>query len=85
METNNNKMEFKVLLNMVDSTKDFVRIAELFNTNIDVRTCNNRFIVDGTSLMGMFSLDLSLPVIVSVNDDEVGNAFKEAVIKYVVD
>lgn len=85
METNNNKMEFKVLLNMVDSVKDFVRIAELFNTNIDVRTCNNRFTVDGTSLMGMFSLDLSLPVIVSVNNDESGQAFKEAVIKYVVD
>ena len=85
METNNNKMEFKVLLNMVNSAVDFVRLAEVFNCDVMVHSCNRKYRVDGTSVMGVLSLDLSLPVIVSVNDDASGQAFKEAVIKYVVD
>lgn len=80
-----NKMEFKALLNMVPNAVEFVRLATVYGCDTLVHSCNRKFRVDGTSIMGILSLDLSLPVIVSVDDNEAGQAFKEAVIKYVVD
>ena len=78
-------MEFKVLLNLVDDVKNFVRIASFYDADITVRTCNKKFEVDASSIMGMFSLDLSLPVVVHIEDIEAGEAFENDVAKYIVE
>ena len=77
-------MEFKVLLNMVEDVKNFVKIAEKYDMDITVRSTKSKFEVDGTSIMGMFTLDLSDPVIVTVYNDDNGKKFKSEVEKYIV-
>lgn len=77
-------MEFLVDLNKVEDVKEFVRIAGLYDTNIVVSNQNRNFRVDGSSLMGVLSLDLSEPVIVTVHDKEIGGVFKESIEKFVM-
>lgn len=77
-------MKFKVLLNMVEDVKKFVKIAEKYDMDITVRSTRSKFEVDGTSIMGMFTLDLSDPVIVTTHDNEDGKKFKSEVEKYIV-
>lgn len=77
-------MEFLVDLNKVESVKEFVRIAGLYDTNIVVSNQNRTFRVDGSSLMGLFSLDLSQPVIVTIHDKDIGDVFKEDVEKFIM-
>lgn len=77
-------MEFLVDLNKVEDVKEFVRLAQVYDSNIIVKSQDRNFAVDGSSLMGIFSLDLSNPVVVRVSDKEVGEVFKEAVEKFVM-
>lgn len=77
-------MKFLVDLNKVEDVKDFVRIAEKYDTDITVGSQNKSFLVDGTSLMGVFSLDLSQPVVVNVSDKCAGDRFKEEIIRFVM-
>lgn len=77
-------MEFMVDLNKVEDVKEFVRFAEIHDTNIMVSSQDRKYAVDAASLMGVFSLDLSHPVVVSISDKEIGEAFKESVGKYVM-
>lgn len=77
-------MEFMVDLNKVEDVKEFVRVAGMFDTNIIVGSQDRNFAVDGSSLMGIFSLDLSNPVVVRITDKDAGEAFKEAVEKFVM-
>lgn len=51
---------FQVHLNSIDSVKQFVAVAERQSCEIDV--CSGRYVVDGKSMLGLFSLDLSSPV-----------------------
>lgn len=77
-------MEFLVDLNKVEDVKEFARLASLYEANIVVSNQNRSFIVDGSSLMGLFSLDLSKPVVVHTEVVEVGEALKKDVKKFVV-
>lgn len=77
-------MEFVVDLNKVEDVKEFVRVAGMYDTNIIVSSQDRNFAVDGSSIMGIFSLDLSNPVIVRVSDKEAGEAFRESIEKLVM-
>lgn len=77
-------MEFLVDLNKVEDVKVFVSCADKCNCDVLVKNQERAFLIDGKSIMGMFSLDLSRPVIVHVLDDENGNDFKKAVSKFIV-
>ena len=78
-------MEFLVDLNKVEDVKNFVKYAELYNVDIIVRNQDRNFAVDGSSIMAMFSLDLSRPVIVHIEDETIGNKFKKDVVDFVVE
>lgn len=52
-------------LNSIDYAKDFVEIASQMPCEIDV--CSGRYVVDGKSIMGLFSIDLSTPVEIVVH------------------
>ena len=78
-------MEFLVNLNRVEDVKEFVRIANIYDCGIDVCSQDRHFTVDGASLMGMFSLDLSKPVLVSVKDIEAAESFKNDISKMILE
>ena len=69
-------MKLYVDLNRVDDIKNFVRKAEKYDCDIVVRNKDRVFAVDGTSLIGLFSLNLSEPVEVEINDDEAAELFQ---------
>lgn len=69
-------MEFLVNLNKVDDVKNLCREAEKLEADVIVKNIDRTFSVDGTSLMGIFSLDLTNPVIVDVPDTIKGEVFK---------
>lgn len=61
-------MDFVVLLNEVEAVQKFVNINTSFDGVIfEVR--RERWNIDGKSLMGMFSLNLSKPVTVHVDSE----------------
>lgn len=78
-------MDFLVDLNKVEDVKAFVRCAELYDTDIIVRNQDRNFAVDGSSIMAMFSLDLSRPVVVHIEDVAIGERFKNDVVDFVVE
>ena len=73
---------FKVDLCSINGVKEFVNKTAAFVG--DVTLTSGRYVVDGKSIMGIFSLDLSKPievVIDSENENEI-NRFIEVMKKY---
>lgn len=58
----------KVLIDTVDKVKDFVQQTSKFKGSIDITS--GRYAIDGRSLMGILSLDLSRPVEVCYTEDD---------------
>lgn len=58
-------MKFQVLLSSVADVKDFVDAASACPSEVDV--LSGRYVVNGKSIMGLFSVDLSAPVTVAVH------------------
>lgn len=61
--------EYKLSVNTIDKVKKFVQINIKHNINIFVKS--NNFVVDGKSIMGLFSLDLARPIIVYSDSPQV--------------
>lgn len=78
-------MEFLVNLNMVEDVKKFVDIAGKQDFDILIKNQGRAIVIDAKSIMGVFSLDLSNPVIVVVYDETLGKGFKDAVKEFVVE
>ena len=78
-------MEFLVDLNKVEDVKTFVKTAELYDVDVNVHSQNRKFTVDGASIMGLFSLDLSMPVIVYIEDVEAAESFKNDIYQLIIE
>ena len=78
------KIDFNVQLTTIPDVQDFVNIA---STSIyDVTVSHGRYIVDGKSLMGIFSLNLSNPIKVTVEaDGAIDKGFLDKFAPYIVD
>ena len=63
-------MEFQVLLTSVADVKDFVDAAAACPAEVDV--LSGRYVVNGKSIMGLFSIDMSAPITVVVHGDGEG-------------
>lgn len=64
--------EVNIRLNTVNDVKMFVSEVMKYNCNFDI--ISDRYIVDAKSIMGIFSLDLSKPLILRIyseNDREI--------------
>ena len=59
----------KVLLDTVDKVKVFVRCTSKFMR--DVQLMSGRYVIDAKSILGVMSLDLSKPVLISIHEDDV--------------
>ncbi|MCR5791753.1 MAG: HPr family phosphocarrier protein [Lachnospiraceae bacterium] len=62
----------KISLDSIDKVKSFVNDVTKFDTDFDL--ISGRYVIDAKSIMGIFSLDLSKPIDLSIhNDDDVDN------------
>lgn len=59
----------KIVIDTIPKVKDFVKQTAKFLYEVDVSSGSH--VVDGKSLMGLLSLDLSKPVVVCYAEDDV--------------
>ena len=72
---------FKVMLSSIVDVKNFVNLVNEFDFDVDM--VSGRYVVDAKSLMGIFSLDLSRPIIMRVYTEdttELEKSLKEFII-----
>lgn len=65
----------QVTLKMAESVKNFVNIVSKYPYEIDLRS--GRFVIDAKSLLGIFSLDLSKPIILEIYNDKCDDLLKD--------
>lgn len=70
--------EYTINLNTIDKVKRFVNISTSLICD-DIRLSSGKYIVDGKSILGIFSLDLSKDITMSLVGNE--QEIKEAVDK----
>lgn len=73
----------RISLNSIDKVKSFVNDISRFDTDFDL--VSGRYVIDAKSIMGIFSLDLSKPIELSIhseeNVDEILNTLKPYIIE----
>jgi len=75
--------EFNVLLSSINDVKHFVQITTMQFVDIDI--VSGRYVIDAKSIMGLFSVDLTKPVKVSVQGtEEEAAAFYDQVKQFAV-
>ena len=57
----------KISLQMAQNVKDFVKIVQDYPYEIDLKS--DKYVVDAKSILGIFSLDLSKPLVVEIHSD----------------
>ena len=62
----------KVLINSIEKVKSFVKIAESIDTDIFLKC--GRYVIDGQSIMGIFSLNLSDNIEMEITEKVNGEA-----------
>ena len=60
---------------MTDHVKNFVSVVNRYPYDIDLRS--GRYVVDAKSILGIFSIDLSRPVQMSIYSDDCDDLIKE--------
>lgn len=60
--------EFKIRINTIENAKNFSKICERFLLDVDVYY--GRYIVDGRSILGILSFDLTKPLNVKIHTDD---------------
>ncbi len=58
----------KISLNSIDKVKSFVNDVTKFDSDFDL--VSGRYVIDAKSIMGIFSLDLSKPIDLSIHGEE---------------
>ena len=71
----------QISLNSIDKVKSFVGAISKFDNDFDL--VSGRYVIDAKSIMGIFSLDLSKPINLSIHaDDSELGAILEALKEY---
>ena len=63
----------KIRLSTIADVRDFVNIVAKSDTDIDL--ASGRYVVDGKSIMGIFSLDLLSPITLTAHTDDADELF----------
>lgn len=69
-----------ISLNSIDKVKTFCEIVARFDCDLDL--VSGRYIIDAKSIMGIFSLDLSKPIEVIVDNEDAADALFEKLDKF---
>lgn len=72
---------FDISLKSINDVKDFVNIVNKYDFDVDLSS--GRYIVDAKSIMGIFSLDLSKPIKVEIQNDD-SDSFCEEIKRFIV-
>lgn len=78
-------MEYEIILDTIEKVKKFVSVIDKFENDIDI--VSGRYIVNGHSIMALFSLDLmnSLRVIIHGANESELEKFEEVMEEFRVD
>ena len=68
---------FNIMLNSINDVKNFVSIVNKYDFDVDLTS--GRYVVDAKSIMGIFSLDLSKPILVEIHSDKADALYNELV------
>jgi phosphotransferase system HPr-like phosphotransfer protein len=71
-----------IKLDTFEKIKRFINITGSLDYDIDL--ISGRYVVDGKSIMGIFSLDLSKPIDVVINDDKYSEKFFNEIAKFII-
>ncbi|MCR4999640.1 MAG: HPr family phosphocarrier protein [Lachnospiraceae bacterium] len=71
----------KISLNSIDKVKSFVNVISQFDSDFDL--ISGRYVIDAKSIMGIFSLDLSQPIDLTIHAED-DTAIVEALKPYIV-
>ena len=71
-----------VILDTMDKVKGFVGIAGQMEGDLDLGS--GRYIVDAKSIMGIFSLDLSKPLKLTIHNDSTAEKLVPMLQEYIV-
>ena len=61
---------FNIMLDSINAVKTFVNVVSKYDFEVDL--ASGRYVVDAKSIMGIFSLDLSKPIKITIHGDEDG-------------
>ena len=73
----------KISLNSIDKVKSFVNDLTKFDSDFDL--VSGRYVIDAKSIMGIFSLDLSKPIDLSIHADEELDSILNVLKPYIVE
>ena len=73
----------RVCLDSIDKVKGFVNDISRLNTDFDL--ISGRYVIDAKSIMGIFSLDLSKPIELTIHESDEIDEILKALQPYVVD
>ena len=65
----------RISLQMASQVKAFVSVVQKYSCEIDLRS--DRYVVDAKSILGIFSLDLSKPIVVEIHSDNCDDLLNE--------
>lgn len=65
----------EISLSSINVVKDFVNIVNKYDFDIDLSS--SRYVVDAKSIMGIFSLDLSKPIKMTIHSDNADQLLEE--------
>ena len=72
----------QISLNSIDKVKAFVNDITKFDNEFDL--VSGRYVIDAKSIMGIFSLDLSKPIDLSIHAEENLNEILEILKPYMI-
>ncbi len=72
----------QISLNSIDKVKAFVNDITKFENDFDL--VSGRYVIDAKSIMGIFSLDLSKPIDLSIHAEENLNEILEILKPYII-
>ena len=75
-------MRCQIKLNSITDVKEFVNIT--FKAENDVDLICGKYHIDGKSIMGIFSLDLSKPIDLAIHTEDNLNEILEALKPYII-
>ena len=59
-------MKVNIKLDSIDKVRNFVNTVNRYTSDFDL--INGRYVIDAKSIMGIFSLDLSKPLILEIHE-----------------
>lgn len=75
-------MTKKIQLRSIDDVKKFVNLVNNYSCDIDL--VSGRYTIDAKSIMGIFSLDLSKPIDVVINDNQYSEKFFNEIDNFII-